>query len=72
MDYKYIFFIFFFFLFKNIVSINNIFGKEGSVKVDCRNVNSVAFNSIGFNINDEMFFTFKLGGNSLSKTIYHK
>ena len=72
MDYKYIFFIFFFFLFKNIVSINNIFGKEGSVKVDCTKVNSVAFNSIGFNVNDEMFFTFKLGGNTLSKTIYYK
>lgn len=72
MDYKYKFFIFFFFLFKNILSINNVFGKYGSVKVKCLEVNSVAFDSSEFNINDEMYFTFSLNAKGLYKTIYYQ
>ena len=59
------FFIFFFILFAKILSIK-ILEKYGSTTITCRNrgnenyVNAIALDSSGFNLKDDIFFTFKL------------
>ena len=63
------FFILYFILFSNILSIK-ILQKYSSVKVRCTDEKSIAFDSSGFNLNEDMFFTFS--GKTLEKTIYYK
>ena len=64
------FFILYFVSFSNILSIQ-ILKKYSSIKVGCTD-KSIAFDSRGFNINDEMFFTFSLSGKKLEKKIYYQ
>ena len=65
------FIILYFFLVTNILSIE-ILQKYGSIEVDCPEDKSIAFDSSGFNLNEEMFFGFKLKGRGLYKEIYYK
>ena len=61
------FFIFFFILFAKILSIR-ILEKYGSTTIKCKDPsdvnyeNAIAFDSSGFNLKEDIFFTFKLEG----------
>ena len=61
------FFIFFFILFAKILSIR-ILEKYGSTTIKCKDQsdanyeNAIAFDSSGFDLKEDIFFTFKLEG----------
>ena len=67
------FFIFFFILFAKILSIK-ILEKYGSTTIICKSPgedgyeNAIAFDSSGFNLKEDIFFTFKLEGVSTDMT----
>lgn len=67
------FFIFFFILFAKILSIR-ILEKYGSTTIKCKEQsdanyeNAIAFDSSGFNLKEDIFFTFKLEGVSTDMT----
>ena len=63
------FFIFCFILFIKILSIQ-ILQKYSSVKVQCSTEKNIAFDSSGFNLYENMFFSFDLDGNHLRQEIY--
>lgn len=65
------FIILFLFLVTNILSIK-ILQKYSSIEVQCPQEKSIAFDSSGFNLNEEMFFVFKLKGRGLQKKIYYR
>lgn len=59
MNSKFIFLILFSFLLSEILSIKSL-AKYGSVELKCSNVNRIVFDSSGFNLNEEMYFTLTL------------
>ena len=67
------FFIFFFILFAKILSIK-ILEKYGSTTIKCKDPsdanyeNAIAFDSSGFNLKEDIFFTFKLEGRTTDMT----
>ena len=67
------FFIFFFILFAKILSIR-ILEKYGSTTIKCEDPsddnyeNAIAFDSSGFNLKEDIFFTFKLEGRTTDMT----
>ena len=67
------FFIFFFILFAKILSIR-ILEKYGSTTIKCKEQsdanyeNAIAFDSSGFNLKEDIFFTFKLEGDRTDMT----
>ena len=65
MNSKFIFLILFSFLLSEILSIETI-SKYGTVDVKCSD-DRVIFDSSGFNLNEDMYFTFSLSTTSTSK-----
>ena len=70
MDLLIIFFIFSSFLFNEILSIDFL-KKYSSVKVSCPTKKKMVFDSSEFNLNEDMFFTFKLNAKGLDGRIYY-
>lgn len=64
-----ILYIFFSFLFSKVSSIQ-LLKKYSSIKVSCSDL-MIAFDSSEFNLNDDLYFTFKLDSKNLEKTLLY-
>ena len=65
-----IFLLIYLFLFPKILSYR-LLKKYSSEKFPCSEANRIVFDSKEFNLNEEMYFTFKLDNNGLQDTIYY-